>query len=246
MWCTPFQFQSPCSIMVVGPSSCGKTVFVENLMRERSHLFSPPYNPVVYCYGANQPTTFERMKKEQGIRFHEGIPDTPLLDTWYKNARGGILILDDLMREGSDDPRVLDLFTRESHHKGINVVYMTQDMFPKGKHAKTISRNAHYIVAFKNPRDQLAVRHLTQQAFPQDLKEVMGVYRDATERPYGYLLFDLHPNSSDEDRLKSNLLKGEGYTTVYRKGGITPSVCVQTGSDDSGGRRRKRKRATAI
>ena len=37
---------------------------------------------------------------------------------------------------------------------------MTQDMFPKGKHAKTISRNAHYIVAFKNPRNQLGVRIL--------------------------------------------------------------------------------------
>ena len=63
MLCTPFQFQSPCSIMVVEPSSCGKTVFVKKLMRERSRLFTPPYNPVVYCYGANQPTTFDRMKK---------------------------------------------------------------------------------------------------------------------------------------------------------------------------------------
>ena len=153
MLCKPFQFQSPCSIMVVGPSSCGKTVFVEKLMRERSRLFTPPYNPVVYCYGANQPTTFERMKKEQGIHFHEGIPDTQLLEKWYKKSKGGLLILDDLMREGSDDHRVLDLFTRESHHRGIKVVFMTQDMFPKGKHAKTISRNAHYIVAFKNPRD---------------------------------------------------------------------------------------------
>ena len=63
MLCTPFQFQSPCSIMVVGPSSCGKTVNVEKLMRERSRLFTRPYNPVVYCYGANQPTTFEIMKK---------------------------------------------------------------------------------------------------------------------------------------------------------------------------------------
>ena len=78
---------------------------------------------------------------------------------------GGVLILDDLMREGSDDYRVLDLFTRESHHRGITVVFMTQDMFPKGKHAKSISRNAHYIVAFKNPRDQLGVRILMQQAF---------------------------------------------------------------------------------
>ena len=127
---------------------------------------------------------------------------------------GRVLILDDLMREGSNDHRVLDLFTRESHHRGIKVVFMTQDMFPKGKHAKTICRNAHYIVAFKNPRDQLGVCILTQQAFPQ---EVLNVYRDATERPYGYLKFDLHPNSSDHERLKTNLLRSEGYTTVYQK-----------------------------
>ena len=108
--------------MVVGPSSCGKTVFVEKLMRERSRLFTPPYNPVVYCYGTNHPTTFERMKKEQGIHFHERIPDTQLLGKWYKKSKGGILVLDDLMHEGSDDHRVLDLFIRESHHRGIKVV----------------------------------------------------------------------------------------------------------------------------
>ena len=127
------------------------------------------------------------------------------------------MVLDDLMREGSDDNRVLHLFTRDSHHRGINVIFMTQDMFPKGKHTKTISRNAHYIIAFKNPRDQLGVRILTQQAFPQEFKDVLNVYRDATERPYGYLMFDLHPNSSDSERLKTNLLRDEGYTTVYRK-----------------------------
>ena len=82
---------------------------------------------------------------------------------------------------------------------------------------KTISRNAHYIIEFKNPRDQLVVRILTQQAFPQEFKDVLNVYRDATERPYGYLMFDLHPNPSDHERLKTNLLKDEGYTTVHRK-----------------------------
>ena len=159
--------------MVVGPSSYGKTAYVEKLMRERSRLFTPPYNPVVYCYGANQPNfNLKEGKKKQGIHFHEGIPDTELLEKWYKKTMGGVLILDDLMCEGSDDHRVLDLFTRESHHRGITIVFMTQDMFPKGKHAKTISRNAHYIVAFKNPRDQLGVRILMQQAFPYDFKEV--------------------------------------------------------------------------
>lgn len=138
--CDSFRCHCPCSIMVVGPSSCGKTIFVEKLLKERNPLFSRPRDPVVYCNGANRPETFERMRKEQGIHFYKGIPDTSLLDKWYKKSDGGILVLDDLMREGSDDTRVLDLFTKDSHHRRITVIHMTQDMFPKGKFAKTVSR----------------------------------------------------------------------------------------------------------
>ena len=103
--------------MVVGPSSCGKTAFVEKLLKERSRLFTPPYNPVVYCYGAYQPTTSERLKKEQGIHFYEGIPGTALLDKWYKKTEGGVLVLDDLMREGSDDNRVYQRITSQRYQR---------------------------------------------------------------------------------------------------------------------------------
>ena len=58
----------------------------------------------------------------------------------------------DLMDEGSHDKRVLDLFTKHSHHQGVTVLYLCQDMFPVGRYAKSISRNAHYIVAFRTPR----------------------------------------------------------------------------------------------
>ena len=67
--------------------------------------------------------------------------------------RGGVLVLDDLMEEGGQDKRELDLFTKDSHNRNITVLYLTQDSFPPGKFSKTINRNAHYIVAFKNPRD---------------------------------------------------------------------------------------------
>ena len=40
------------------------------------------------------------------------------------------------MRGGSDDQKVLDLLTQDSYHRKITVIYMTQDMFPKGKFAK--------------------------------------------------------------------------------------------------------------
>ena len=87
------------------------------------------------------------------------------------------------------------------------------------------------------------------------------MYRDATERPYGYLMFDLHPNSSDHERLKTNLLRSEGYTTVYQKKNrlkkisSNPShriaVCEQTGGGGGGGGGRRaaagdgRRRAAA-
>jgi len=50
------------------------------------------------------------------------------------------------MSDAAQDRTVLDLFTKESHHKDIAVIYICQDMFPPGKYAKTISRNAHHVV----------------------------------------------------------------------------------------------------
>ena len=64
------------------------------------------------------------------------------------------------MNEGGNDKNVLDLFTKYSHHHKITVIYLCEDLFPNGKFAKTISRNVHYIIAFKNPRDQLGLRNL--------------------------------------------------------------------------------------
>jgi len=97
------------------------------------------------------------------VQFHEGIPESDHLKSWF--PKGGFLILDDLMAEGGEDKALLELFTKHSH-QNITVLYLCQDMFPPGKYTKSISRNAHYIVAFKNPRDQLGMKNLPLQAFP--------------------------------------------------------------------------------
>ena len=148
----PFRFHTPSSILVVGPSGCGKTVFTEKLLVDNPDLFETPPTQRHYCYGAWQDRF--RSMQDQGVVFHEGIPDHEALVEWFPQGHG-VLVLDDLMDEGSHDKRVLDLFTKHSHHQGVTVLYLCQDMFPVGRYAKSISRNAHYIVAFKNPRDQL-------------------------------------------------------------------------------------------
>ena len=222
-----FRFHTPSSILVVGPSGCGKTVFTEKLVLDNHDLFDHhTLVPVHYCYGAWQ----DRLQtmKDRGVHFHEGIPDTSALVQWFPRRRGGILVLDDLMDEGSNDKRVLDLFTKHSHHQNVTVLYLCQDMFPVGKYAKSISRNAHYIVAFKNPRDQLGVRNVLLQSFPTTWKDSLETFHRATTRPYGYLVLDLHPASPgpptivepplQRQRMDALLSKATQWTQRRRRG----------------------------
>ena len=125
----PFRFHTPSSILVVGPSGCGKTVFTEKLLVDNPELFESPPTQVHYCYGAWQ-DRFRGMQ-DRGVVFHEGIPDHQALVQWFPQGQG-VLVLDDLMDEGSHDKRVLDLFTKHSHHQGVTVLYLCQDMFPGG------------------------------------------------------------------------------------------------------------------
>ena len=73
------------------------------------------------------------MQQQDKIRFHRGIPEEGALIKWFKPQDYGILVLDDLMEEGGSDKRVLDLFTKDSRHWGVTVLYLSQDLFPPGK-----------------------------------------------------------------------------------------------------------------
>ena len=138
------------------------------------------------------------------------------LTTWFGDKRGDIFVLDDLMSEGGDDKEILNLFTHYSHHMNVTVCYLCPDMFPQGKYAKTISRNAQYIISFKIPRDKVALRTLLLQIYPTKWLPVMDIYDACTDRPYGYLLFHVHPASRDSTRLLSPLVRHEGCLRCYR------------------------------
>ena len=155
------QFKCPSSVIIAGPSQCGKTTFTKLLLQYADVLFERPIRKIVYCYGQWQ-ECFQDMASQ--ITFVEGIPeDIPAL--FPMGCRPGILVLDDLMRNCSEDERILDLFTKVSHHCDVTCIYLTQNLFPPGKFSRSISLNAHYIIAFNNPRGTLGFRTLAQQAW---------------------------------------------------------------------------------
>ena len=120
-----------------------------------------------------------------------------------------IIRLDDLMSQCSNDQRVADLFTGGSHHRGISIVYQTQNLFPPGKLSRMTSLNSHYFVIFRNPRDSLCISTLAKQMFPGHTDYLMESFRDATSRSYGYLMIDCHQLTPENMRLKTNILTRE-------------------------------------
>ena len=77
---------------------------------------------------------------------------------------------------------------------------------PKGtnKEQRTISLNSHYLVVFKNPRDVSQITHLAKQMYPGKVKYVQEAFINATEKPHGYLLFDLRQDTPDHLRLRTS------------------------------------------
>ena len=125
-----FRFKTPSSILIMGPSDCGKTCFTESLLLDHlEELFVNPAPTIHYSYGAWQ-DGFQTMKGA-GAQFHKGVPATFHLQKWF--PKGGLLVLDDLMAEGGEGKELLDLFTKHSHHQNITVLYLCQYMFPPGK-----------------------------------------------------------------------------------------------------------------
>ena len=132
-------------------------MFVRWFVHTIKHMMTPKPDRILRCYGEYQ-TLYGTVK---GIEFQQGLPDLDNLDPREKH----FIILDDLMDE--TDQRVASQFTKKSHHRNISIMCIVQNLFHRGKHHRTISRNAHYMVLFKNQRDVSQIMALAHQMYPR-------------------------------------------------------------------------------
>ena len=130
------RFQHPFTCVVAGATSCGKTEFVAKFIQHVKQMMTPSPQRMVWCYGEWQ----RHFDSVPNVEFIEGLPQRENFD----GTQSTLLILDDLMNETNWS--VTDLFTKESHHRDLSVVYIVQNLFNNGKEHRTISLNSHYIV----------------------------------------------------------------------------------------------------
>jgi hypothetical protein len=201
-----FHFQHPTTIVLAGPTQCGKTHFLITAIRKQ--CFKPEPQRIVWVYGEMQ-SAYEELVRDAPvpIQFIKGFT-TELYETFDPGVRN-LLILDDQMENKAvhkrGDNSVTKFFTQGSHHRNLTVVYIVQNLFNQDASLRTISLNTHYMVLFKNPRDATQIRTLSQQMYPENSRMLIDAYRDATSQPYGYLLLNLRPDACDALRILTDV-----------------------------------------
>ena len=80
------------------------------------------------------------------IEFVKGIPENLEKDSYFDIHKRNLMVIDDQMADAGNDKRIVNLFTRGSHHRNVSVIYIVQNLFHQGKGSRSISLNSHYFL----------------------------------------------------------------------------------------------------
>jgi hypothetical protein len=188
----------PFRMLVAGASGTGKTTFVREFLRDYRKTTDISSNrlKVFFYHGQDQALFREPIAPDVSVTYMRGYSDI------HETEKPDIVVIDDLMSEMGDDTRLSSLFTKGSHHLGISVIFLTQNLFHKGKEMRTVSLNAQIVVAMNNPRDRMQLLMLGRQMFPGKSKFFSEVLSVALSDPFSHLIIDLSPTCPEDARLR--------------------------------------------
>lgn len=211
--------QHPARLIVAGPSNCGKTNWLMNLLMHED----APWDSIHLFYGADQPKydilekyyAGEPIKDKGGetkklsksrkdkIFFQKikGMPTNEWMEAFRNPDRYSIpacIILDDLMLQTDKSSEINKLFTIGSHHCNSTVINLCQSIFTN----KLQRNNADYYVVFNFDQDQTQIRTLFTQLEPKNWKNLMDSYKECTKVPYSWFMVDLKCKNANQSHLK--------------------------------------------
>ena len=198
---------------IVGPSGSGKTHFVCKLLQNKG-FFKSSFKQIYWHEGGGGESglTHKEFCKLKNMKVIKGFDDN-----WSKRLKqGDVIVIDDLFQEANKESEFTNLFTKIARHRNVTVIFITQNLFHQGGNHRTRNLNVHYLVLFKNPRDQTVVDFIARQAFPNSKGFLQDAFRDATISPHGYLFIDFTQQCNDNERVKTDIFNPNGVT-VYKQ-----------------------------
>ena len=203
------QFKHPFNAFIAGPSQCGKTTVLRQILENHSQTIAGIESKIIkvaWCYGKWQ-KYYEIPLKNVEFKYIDGCPEED--DVFGYD----IIVFDDLIQKIEKCPYLAHLFTAGTHHDNQSVVVLTQNYYQKGPIADTLRKNSHYVMLFKDPGDKTIARTMSWRMYPKNFDYMLDAFEQATSQPHGYLLIDRTQNTSDDYRLRSNIVpnKDTGY-----------------------------------
>jgi len=197
----------PFGMVITGPSSSGKSTFLHKFIMEASNLIEPVPKSILYCFG--EMSSLVPILQKSGVSVYSGVPPEDLIKRMPKPL---LLVLDDLLLS-IDEKYLNQLFTAKSHHQNFAVVFVTQNLFDRK--IRVARQNSQYLVIMRSPNAILSVRNIGVQLYPRQLDFFLDAYRQATLKPYGYLLLDMHAGSDPLFKLRTNIFKDDEEKIIF-------------------------------
>ena len=150
-------------------------------------------------------TDFQRAVGKGRVKLSRGLPkynDEDLRD--LNPVKKTVIVIDDLMEEAKNSKLVSKLFT-QGRHRNVSVILIMQNAFPKGKYNTEIARNAMYMALFKSPADREQISRLGHKMFEKVNNVFMQIYRNVTNKKYGYVLIDNTPEMDADHQIVSDI-----------------------------------------
>lgn len=220
------RFKLPANLLAVGPTSCGKTTWLRELIKNKDQYLWPKPKSMFLFYKEWQKNYDDMEKTMMNTRGghttsfykYSSVPDTieEMKDILEQVARTEpkIIVFDDYLEDINSV--MTHFFTVLTHHYHCFTVFLCQNLFNAKNDLRTLSINTQYMVLFNNPRDKSAVAYLSKQIFPGKSNMLNKAYQMATsEKPYGYLLLDFHQKQHDKIRLRSHIFPNEKPMRTY-------------------------------
>ena len=207
-------FHPPFSAVITGPSCCGKTTLLADLIKNKLingkiFLFYRNWQPlygIIKSNCSNSSSSSINFFKYWIDKCNDATDaDLDPLESLAKRNPKSTFIFDDAI-EACKSKIIEDFFTRISHHCQCNVILITQNLFDPN--IRVVTRNASIMIIFKSPRDGTQIRHLAYQMYVEKLKAQLFIkrFREITNTPYGYLFLDFRANTPDYKRIVTDIL----------------------------------------
>lgn len=217
-------FKAPVSMILVGPSMCGKSSFILNFIQQRQYLVDGNIEKIYYCC-PNQNFASKEISSLKDVQVNQGLPD---INDVEKNS---LLILDDFLL--NLDKNVAEIFTVSCHHKNISVILAIQNLYHRScPWLRDISLNSQQIVLFRTLRDVQQLEVFFRQTCPHNYKNLLNLYKEVTAQPHTYLIFDFSQKCIDLLRVRTNIFNnGEYFECFALEKQIDKGTCKENSED---------------